>query len=282
MTRTESWLQTAFSERARAYLCRSRRFQVALGLLCLWLVAALVDYPGGEPASMASALQGARGSAVAVVGVLAIAVPLGWSLGLLAGAGPRIADTLLARAIEFGGVLPTVVLVAVVVAAEPTAESFVLVVGVTRALYLARIVRGEALRVSHAAHVMAARALGVSRLRVLTGHVSPPTLGPLLVGTAFTAAATLGLETTLSFMGLGLSQDAASWGSQLSSSSGPATAALAVAIALATGACVLLADVLDDALSPHRSLRRLPAGNDRPWVQSPSLAKTGDPSGAKH
>ena len=284
MTHAEPWLQTAVPTRARAYLYRSRRFQVALALLCLWLVAALVADLGGETGSVANTLHGARGSAIAVVGVLAISVPLGWALGLLAGAGPRIADTLLARATELGGLLPTVVLVAVVKAAEPmpTTASFVLVVGLTRALYLARLVRGEALRVSHATHVMAARALGVSRLRVLTGHVSPLTLGPLLVGAAFTAAATVGLEAALSLIGLGLPEGAASWGSQLSSSSGPAAAALAVAAALATGACALLADALDDALSPRRSIRGLPVCRNRPPVQSPSPLINGDLPGTKH
>jgi peptide/nickel transport system permease protein len=268
------WLDTWLPYRVRTYLGRSYRFRIATAILCSWLVAALAGAwwgQAGEPVQ--ETLLGAWTAARVVGGVLLVAVPLGWTVGLVAGAGPRLVDTLLARLIEVGGLLPTVVLLAVVQAAEPvpTLSSFVVVVIVTRALRLARLVRGEALRVSHATHVMAARAVGVSRRRVLALHVSPLTIGPLLVEVAFTAAAVVALEAGLSLIGLGLPDNSSSWGSQLSGHSGLSAALPAAAIVLVTAALVLLADALDDAWNPRRSVRpprAQPLPAPEPTVQS--------------
>ncbi len=257
MTRARSSLRVlGISPRTRTFLGRSHRFRLAMVLLTLWLAAAIaaswVPASGGE---LGRTLLGARTAAVVASGVLGVAIPLGWSLGLLAGAGPRAADILLSRLVEFGGLWPTIVLLAVVQAAEPipTLATFVLVVGLTRALRVARLVRGEALRVNHTAHVMAARALGLSRRRVLAWHVSPLTLGPTLVEGAFSAAVAIGLESALSFIGLGLPHGRASWGSQVVAASGTLEALMpAAAIAAVTGSLVLLADALDDASSPRR------------------------------
>ena len=253
-----AWLDVAVPPRARAYMLGSRRAQAAVIVLSVWLLAAVASTLLGDASgSVPATLRGAGATAITVTSVLVLAVPVGWALGLVAGAGPRIADTLLARLIEFGGLWPTVVLLAVVRAAEPVPSftSFVLVVALTRALRVARLVRGEALRVSHATHVMAARATGVSWRRLLVLHVSPSTLGPLLVATAFTAAATIALEAALSLIGLGVPERWASWGSQLGASTATAAIAPATAIAAVTGAFVLLADALDDALNPRRSVR---------------------------
>lgn len=268
------WIDVWCPPQARTRLLKSHRFRGAAAVVGVWVLAALAAGLWGRSGGpVGETLLGARTAALAVGGVLLIAVPLGGATGLLAGAGSRVADTLLARLIELGGLLPTVVLLAVAQAAEPvpTLGTFIVIVGLTRALRMARLVRGEALRVSHATHVMAARALGVSRRRVLAFHVLPLTTGPLLVEGAFTAAAVVGLEAALSLVGLGLPSDSASWGTQLGTHSGLSAALPAAAVALVTSALVALADSLDDAANPRRSFD---ASRSRTRTGPPTEEKT--------
>ncbi len=77
---------------------------------------------------------------------------------------------------------------------------------------VARIVRGEVLKYREQSYVEAARALGASHLRVLFRHILPNTFGPLIVILTFRIPAAILAESTLSFVGLGISPPLASWG----------------------------------------------------------------------
>lgn len=80
----------------------------------------------------------------------------------------------------------------------------------------ARLVRAETLRLRHLPFVEAARALGLPTGRIWWHHVLPQALRPLRTELPLSLATLLGLESTLSFLGIGLSPDVASWGRLLS------------------------------------------------------------------
>jgi oligopeptide transport system permease protein len=149
------------------------------------------------------------------------------------------------------------VLIALLRAAHPIPPGlgFVLALGVLRGVEMARLLRGEMLRVGEQEFVLAARALGVSGVERVRRHILPHALSPLLVSGAFCAAMVVGLDTALGLLGLG---GASSFGALVGSrilSSQPAEAVLpALAAALTTAALYVLADALDDALSERRRL----------------------------
>ncbi|MFQ5597095.1 MAG: ABC transporter permease [Nitrospiria bacterium] len=77
---------------------------------------------------------------------------------------------------------------------------------------VARLIRGEVLRLKEYDYVEAARAFGSGHRRILFKHILPNTLGVLIVTLTFRIPSAILAESTLSFIGLGLSPPAASWG----------------------------------------------------------------------
>jgi ABC-type dipeptide/oligopeptide/nickel transport system permease subunit len=201
-------------------------------------------------------LLGTRGVVLVSACVMLLALVSGLAGGALAGFGPRVADALLARAVELTSALPTLVLIAIVDNVEPLprALSLVLVIALVRAVRIARLVRGQILCLSQEQFVLAARASGASSARIVSRHLGPHLLGVALVEAAFTAAAVVSLEAALSFVGLGLPSELAGWGSLIGelAASRESQSALALplgAIALTTAALWLVADAADDALT---------------------------------
>lgn len=209
-------------------------------------------------ASFAQTVAGVRHVVVTTSSVVAIALALGVSAGMLAGAASPFVDALLARAVELSSALPALILLAIarLVEGRPDVVTFVLIVGVLRAVRVARVVRGETLRVAGQDYVVAARALGLPPTRLLTGHILPHVLEPALICAAFTAATVVGLEASLSFVGLGPWPASGSWGS-LVGRSFPSAACLwpLAAIVLTTGALYALADEFDASLGKRRRRR---------------------------
>ncbi|MBE7481359.1 MAG: ABC transporter permease [Polyangiaceae bacterium] len=204
----------------------------------------------------AQTVHGARSVVVTTLGVLALALALGVPIGALAGRG-NFADALLSRAVELTGALPSLILVAALQAGRvaPSWLAFVVILGALRGVEVARLVRGEVLRVSGTEFVLAARALGGSPLRVVVRHVLPHVWGPVIVNATFGAAAVVALEAALSFVGLGLPDPVPSWGrllGQVGSAGawpllGPAAGILGTTVCL-----YVVADFLDDRVSARR------------------------------
>ena len=80
---------------------------------------------------------------------------------------------------------------------------------------MARLTRAEVMRVVNEEYVLAARALGLSNLRVLIRHVLPAAIGPALVAGTFGVAGAILIESTLSFLGFGVPNTTPSWGQLL-------------------------------------------------------------------
>jgi peptide/nickel transport system permease protein len=141
---------------------------------------------------------------------------------------------------------------------RPTLLHLVLVIGLTRWPDVARLTRGEVLRVKQLEFVQAARALGASDLRVLLRHVIPNAMAPVLVAAAFGVAGAVLLESALSFLGFGAPPPSASWGEILMQAhryvSSPGAWWLALfpglAIFLTVTAYNVVGEGLQDALDP--------------------------------
>jgi len=129
----------------------------------------------------------------------------------------------------------------------------------------ARVVRGQVLSLRQREYVEAARSMGARDLRILTRHVLPNTLGPIIVGVTLGIGNAIMIESSLSFLGLGVQPPTATWGNMLMDSQAtmatrpwltifPGLAILAVVLAVN-----FIGDALHDATDP--SLR--PSGGRR-------------------
>lgn len=164
---------------------------------------------------LARLLWGASTSMGIGLGAVAAALLLGLPLGLLAGYRGGLADTIVLRLIELGSCFPALPFVLAVGAfAGRSAWSLVLVLGVVYWTGIARMTRGELLHLREREFVLAARGLGVGAVRLWWRHLLPALRGPLSVALAFTMAAAIVVELTLSFLGLGPG-GAVSWGAML-------------------------------------------------------------------
>ena len=201
---------------------------------------------------------GARVS-VSVAGAgLLLGGGVGVGLGLLAGFGGRVTDALVMRAADIQLAFPSLLL----------AIGFIAVLGANVATLLgvlalrswavhARTVRGSVLLVREQESVLAARALGAGPLRLAFREVLPNMLAPLVVVATAQLGALILLESTLSFLGLGIQPPRPSWGNMLSAGRPYITVAWWVtampgfAILAAVLGANLLGDGLRDALDPR-------------------------------
>jgi peptide/nickel transport system permease protein len=81
---------------------------------------------------------------------------------------------------------------------------------------IARFIRAELLRIRNLSYIEAARAMGFSEFQILLKHAIPNALGPVLITLAFGIASAILLESTLSFLNIGVSDEDVSWGKLLS------------------------------------------------------------------
>ncbi|NVM27075.1 MAG: ABC transporter permease [Desulfobacterales bacterium] len=122
---------------------------------------------------------------------------------------------------------------------------------------LARLIRGQVLSISQTDYVLAARALGASRPRIMIRHIVPNALGPLVVAVSQGMGGAILAESGLSFLGMGVQPPNASWGSMLNKSLSMwqiyphLMVAPAVAIGIVQVAFIFFGDGLNDALNPR-------------------------------
>ncbi len=142
-----------------------------------------------------------------------IALAIGTAIGLIAAYAGGKVDTLIMRAVDLQLSFPAALIALMLVAVLGRGiENIIFALVVAQWAYYARTVRATALVESAKEYIEAARCLGLSHTRVVFRHVLPNCLAPLIViGTVQTASA-IALESTLSFLGVGLRQTEPSLG----------------------------------------------------------------------
>jgi peptide/nickel transport system permease protein len=126
-------------------------------------------------------------------------------------------DIMVSRLIEVIVSIPTLFLIISIIAiAQPSIFLVMAVIGLVSWTGIARFIRAEILRVRSLEYIEASHALGYSDKRTITRHVIPNALSPVLIAVAFGIATAILTESTLSFLGIGVSADTITWGSMLS------------------------------------------------------------------
>jgi peptide/nickel transport system permease protein len=152
---------------------------------------------------------------VGVVAVL-IFVGIGILLGSLAGYYGKGVDSAISRFIDIVLSFPQLMLILVLVSLlGPGLRNIMLVIGLLGWPQVARIVRGEFLRLRVQDFVMAARVVGSTNRRIIIRHFLPNAMGPILVAATFGVASSILTESALSFLGLGVQPPTPSWGQML-------------------------------------------------------------------
>lgn len=142
-----------------------------------------------------------------------IALSIGVVLGALAGFFRGWIDIALSRFIEIMICFPRFFIILAVVAFLPPNIFYVmLALGIFGWMGIARLQRGEFLRLRNQEFVTAAQALGASSNRMMFRHLLPNGVGPVLVSASFGIATAMLTESGLSFLGLGVQEPATSWG----------------------------------------------------------------------
>ena len=216
-------------------------------------------------------LYGGRVSlAVGLTAALAAAL-IGTSLGLLAGYHGGRLDALLMRLTDGVIAIPLLPLLIVLAAVDldklglPEAVTqsesvslyrIVVIVALVGWTTVARLVRGAALSLREREYVLAAEAQGAGSLRIMTVHILPNLISPVIVATTLSVGNVILLESVLSFLGLGIQPPIPSWGNLLTNAqeliwSAPALAFYPGLLIFATViAFNFLGDGLQDALDP--------------------------------
>jgi len=130
---------------------------------------------------------------------------------------PLRIDAMISRVIEINNSIPLFLVILVIAAiARPSFITLILLIGLSNWSGIARLTRGEFLRVSSLDYIQAARSLGLSNWRILFRHALPNAIGPALIAIAFGIAGAILTESSLSFIGVGVPPDTITWGKILS------------------------------------------------------------------
>ena len=162
---------------------------------------------------LARIIYGSRISMSVGFVAVSIYVLIGIILGSIAGYYRGWVDILISRFIEIMMTFPVFFLILIVLAMlKPSIMNIMVVIGVTGWTGIARLTRGEFLKLVGRDFVIAAKALGAKSGRIIFKHILPNALGPVLVAATFGVAGAILTESALSFLGFGVPQPTASWG----------------------------------------------------------------------
>ena len=184
-----------------------------------------------------------------------IGVPLGAAAGYFRGA----AETVIMCATDIFMSFPAIVLILVAVAViGPSVWSVSVIIGILGWTEFSRVIYSKVLSVAKEDYVEAARALGAGKLRILFSYILPNSLTPVLVSASFKMAGSILMESSLSFLGMGVQPPEASWGNMIHEAQSVAVligkpwmwAPAGIAILFTILAINFIGDGLRDALDP--------------------------------
>ncbi len=135
----------------------------------------------------------------------------------MAGYYGRWVDVVIMRFVDIMLCFPTFFLILAVIALlEPSILNIMIIIGVTSWMGVARLIRAEILSLKERDFIYAERAIGASDLRILARHLIPNAMAPVLVSITLGIAAAILVESSLSFLGIGVQPPTPSWGNILS------------------------------------------------------------------
>jgi peptide/nickel transport system permease protein len=203
-------------------------------------------------------IWGARISLLIALSATVLGASVGSLIGLVSGYYRGRVDRVVTKLIDVQLAFPFVLLaIAVIAVAGPSIPVLVVVLAIGSWVGHARIVRGLTLSLRERDYVQAARGLGAGTPRILFRHLLPEILSLILVMATFDVGRIIILESTLSFLGLGVQPPTPSWGSDLRDAAAYVrqawwTAAFpGLAIMVVVLGLNLVGDALRDALDPH-------------------------------
>lgn len=187
---------------------------------------------------MARALYGARLSLGVACATVMISMSLGVAVGLSAAYFGGKLDELFVFVSDIFLSFPSILLIIAIAAfVPPSLWNVVGVLSLVGWVSYARLVRGQVLALRNLDYVQAARSLGFSHLRILSRHLLPNVLGPVIVNASLSVAGVIIAESTLSFLGIGVPAGTPSWGSMLDA--GVAYLLIAPHLSLVPGAAIM-------------------------------------------
>ncbi len=209
-------------------------------------------------------LTGGRISLAVGASAMVLTISIATVLGALSGFFGGVVDSAVSALTNAVLSIPSILLL--VIFAKAFGQSVLtIVVGIALIGWpaTARIVRSVVLSVREKEFVEAARAVGTPRLRIMTRHLIPNALGPIVVSASLTIGAAILLESALSFLGLGINPPTATWGSLLNEGRDKLSNPSGIFYSLWPGFMILITvlsfnyigDALRDAFDP-RSLER--------------------------
>jgi peptide/nickel transport system permease protein len=145
-----------------------------------------------------------------------IATLMGIMIGAVSGYTGGIVDELIMRFVDLMMCFPTFFLILAVIAIlEPSIWNIMIVIGLTTWMSIARLVRAEILSIKGKEYVLAAKAMGFSKSRIIFSHVLPNALSPVYVVATLGIGGAILIESALSFLGIGVQPPTPSWGNIL-------------------------------------------------------------------
>jgi peptide/nickel transport system permease protein len=178
-------------------------------------------------------MYGARTSLLVGIVASGLAVMIGTIVGLLAGFFGKWADTTLSRGADVMLAVPQLLISIGIVAAcsttkdgclsgiiQPGLRIVIAVIVLFSWPYVARVVRGNTLSLKQKEFVEASRSVGAGSTRIIAGDVLPNLIAPVIVLATLLVPQSILFEAALSYLGLGVPPDQASWGQILADASG--------------------------------------------------------------
>lgn len=204
-------------------------------------------------------LYGTRVAFIVAIVATSIGLSVGAVLGLIAGYFSGITDSIVMRVVDILLAFPGLLLaLAIITILGPGLTNAMIAIGVGGIPEYARLMRGEVMGLLGRDHVLAARSVGATDIRVMVKHLIPFAIPTMLVYSTAQLARAVLTEAGLSYLGLGVQPPIASWGGMIATGQRHLTTAplLAVFPGLAIMGLIfvlnILGDSLRDALDPHQ------------------------------
>ncbi len=161
-------------------------------------------------------LMGSRIALKVAITTISLALSLGLVLGLIAGYGPKWLDKLIILIFDTFRSFPTIMFaLALVTIFGPSLNTVILVIILTTFPVYGRIARTQTQGMRHNEFILAEKSMGASMFRVLSVHIFPNIIGPLLIVASMDIPVVVTIEAGLSFLGVGVPPPTPSWGSIL-------------------------------------------------------------------